>query len=226
MAIPGFNFTELLSKYGYAAVFVIIALENLGVPVPGETILITAAIYAGTTHHLSVALIVVTAAVAATTGGMAGFGIGRYGGDHLLPGYGRYLHLTDKNLRLGRYLFQRYGGRVVFFGRFIAFLRAFAGILAGLNRMEWTRFLVFNALGACSWAVMFGLGAYALGRRIETVSARAGLLITVVVALAAIAALWFVRRHHEELQREADRADRLDSSTEPDSSRDSVKRAS
>jgi membrane protein DedA with SNARE-associated domain len=206
VTIPGFHPTELLTKYGYAAVFVIIALENLGVPLPGETMLITAAIYAGTTHRMSVVLIVVTAAAAAIAGGMAGFGLGRYGGDHLLHRYGRYLHADEKNLRLGRYLFERYGGRVVFFGRFIAFLRAFAGLLAGINRMDWTRFLLFNALGASAWASAFGFGAYALGRKVEVVSARAGFVITTVVVLVAVAGFWFLRRHHAQLQRAADRA--------------------
>lgn len=206
MTIPGFHPTELLTRYGYAAVFVIIGLENLGVPLPGETILITAAIYAGTTHHLSVVLIVVTATAAAIAGGMAGFGIGRYASSSLVRRYGRYLHADEKNLRLGRYLFQQYGGRVVFFGRFIAFLRAFAALMAGINRMGWTRFLAFNALGACAWASIFGFGAYTLGQRVEAISVRAGFVMTTVVALAVLAALWFLRRNHERLQGEADRA--------------------
>lgn len=209
VTIPGFHPTELLTKYGYAAVFVIIALENLGLPLPGETILIAAAIYAGTTQGLSVVLVVLTAAAAATAGGMVGFGIGRYAGSDLLDRYGHYFHVDDKNLRLGRYLFDRYGGQVVFFGRFVAFLRAFAGLLAGINRMKWNRFLMFNALGACAWASMFGVGSYALGRRIDTVSAGAGMVITGVVLVAAVSGFWFLHRHRNELQREADRADRL-----------------
>ncbi len=199
-------FEHLLDAYGYAAIFVIIALENLGLPLPGETILITAAIYAGTTHRLNAIAIVVTAAAAACGGGIAGFAIGQYGERHLLHRYGRYIHLDEKDLRLGRYLFRRYGGRVVFFGRFVAFLRALAALLAGINRMDWTRFLLFNGLGAAAWASTFGFAAYALGDRIEALSTPASASIAVLVAVAAIAGLRFLHRNRARLQREADRA--------------------
>src|SRR6185503_7701567 len=102
---------HLLREYGYAAVFVVIALENLGVPLPGETILLASAIFAATTHELNVVGIVITAAGAAFGGGVAGLLIGRYGERHVLQRFGRYLHLDERDLRLGRYLFQRFGGR-------------------------------------------------------------------------------------------------------------------
>src|SRR5213083_2281820 len=110
---------HLLHAYGYAAIFAIIALENIGLLVPGETILITAAVFAATTHELNIIAIVVTAAAAAFGGSIAGCAIGRYGERHLLHRYGRYLHIDERDLRLGRYLFQRYGGRVVFAARFV-----------------------------------------------------------------------------------------------------------
>jgi membrane protein DedA with SNARE-associated domain len=196
---------HLLHAYGYAAIFAVIALENVGLPVPGETILISSAIFAATTHELNVVAIVITAAAAAFGGSVAGCAIGRYGERHLLHEYGRYLHIHERDLRLGRYLFARYGGRVVFVARFVAFLRALAGLLAGINRMDWNRFMLFSGLGAAAWAATFGFGAYALGREVESLSTRAGVFIALTVIAAAIAGLRFILRNRLKLQREADR---------------------
>ena len=194
---------RLLHTYGYSAVFAIIALENVGLLVPGETILISAAIFAATTHELNVIAIVITATVAALAGSIGGWAIGRYGERHLHR-YGRYLHLNERDLRLGRYLFRRYGGRLVFVARFVAFLRALAGVLAGLNRMESTRFMLFSGLGAASWAAVFGFGAYALGRELEALSARGSILIGFAVVVAAIAGFRFIQHNRARLQQEAD----------------------
>ncbi len=196
---------HLLHVYGYAAIFAIVALENIGLLVPGETILITAAIFAATTHELNIIAIVVTAAAAAFGGSIAGCAIGRYGERHLLHRYGRYLHIDERDLRLGRYLFHRYGGRVVFVARFVAFLRALAGLLAGINRMEWRRFLIFSGLGATAWAATFGFGAYALGREVERLSTRAGIVIAIAVIALAIAGFRFLHHNRARFQREADR---------------------
>jgi membrane protein DedA with SNARE-associated domain len=202
-------FEHLLHTYGYAAIFVVIALENVGLPVPGETILISSAVFAATTHELNVVAIVITAAVAALGGSATGYAIGRYGERHLLQRYDRYLHIRERDLRLGRYLFARYGGRVVFVARFVAFLRALAGLLAGMNRMDWRRFMLFSGLGAAAWAATFGFGAYALGREVEALSARAGVLIALAIIVAAIAGFRFILRNRAQFQREADQfADR------------------
>ncbi len=206
LTLAGAHLERLLDAYGYAAVFVIIGLENIGLPVPGETMLITAAIHAGTTHRLDVLGIVATAAAAATAGAVAGFIIGRSGGHALLQRYGRRIHIDDRDLRLGHYLFERYGGLVVFFGRFVAFLRALASLPAGINRMDERRFLLFNALGACAWASVFGFGAYALGLDIEAQSARADLVSAALVVAVAIAGVRFLKRNRGRLQRGADRA--------------------
>jgi membrane protein DedA with SNARE-associated domain len=199
---------SLLHTYGYAAVFAIIALENAGLPLPGETILITSAIFAATTGEMNVVAIVVTAAVAAFSGSVAGFAVGRYGERHLLHRYAHYFHLDERDLRLGRYLFQRYGGRVVLVARFVAFLREVDSFLAGINRMNWKRFLACSGAGAAAWATTFGFGAYALGERIEALSTRSGLLIGALVLFAAIAGILFLRRNRARLQREADQLER------------------
>jgi membrane protein DedA with SNARE-associated domain len=193
---------HLLHAYGYAAIGAVIALENVGLPLPGETILITSAIFAATTHELNMVGIVLTAAVAAFGGSVAGFMIGRYGERHFLHRLG----LDERDLRLGRYLFQRFGGRVVFVARFIAFLRSLAGLLAGANAMPLKRFLLASGLGALAWSATFGFAAYALGREIEILSARAVVALGTLVLLAVIAGLRFLRRNRARLQIEADRA--------------------
>ena len=200
---------HLLHEYGYAAIVAIIALENVGLPVPGETILITSAIVAATTHELNAVVIVITSTLAAFGGAVAGFMIGRYGERHVLHRFGRYLHLDERDLRLGRYLFQRFGVRVVFVARFIAFLRSLAGLLAGANAMPSKPFLIASGLGALVWSATFGFGAYALGREIEVVSVRAGVFLGTLVLVAVIAGVRFLRRNRARLQIEADRvADR------------------
>jgi membrane protein DedA with SNARE-associated domain len=197
---------SLLHAYGYAAIFIIIALENAGLPLPGETILITAAIFAATTGEMNIVGIVVTAAVAAFSGSVAGFTIGRYGERYLIHRYAHHLHIDERDLRLGRYLFQRYGGRVVLVARFIAFLREVDSLLAGINRMPWKRFLMCSGAGAAAWSATFGFGAYALGDQIDELSTRAGVLIGAAVVLAAIAGFVFLRRNRVRLQREADQS--------------------
>jgi membrane protein DedA with SNARE-associated domain len=192
---------HLLHAYGYAAIFAVIALENVALPLPGETILIAAGIFAVTTHELNVFGVVVAAAVAAFSGSVTGFMIGRYSERHVLHRLG----LDERDLRLGRYLFQRYGGRVVFVARFIAFLRSLAGLLAGANAMPVKRFLLASGLGALAWSATFGFAAYALGREIEALSARAAVAVGILVVLAAIAGLRFLHRNRARLQIEADR---------------------
>lgn len=194
-------FEHLLHAYGYAAIVVVIALENVGLPLPGETILITSAVFAATTRELGVVGIVIAAAVAAFGGSVAGFMIGRYGERHFLHRLG----LDERDLRLGRYLFQRFGGRVVFVARFIAVLRSLAGLLAGANAMPLKRFLIASGLGALAWSASFGFTAYALGREIEVLSARTAVALGVLVLLAAIAGIGFLRRNRARLQIEADR---------------------
>jgi membrane protein DedA with SNARE-associated domain len=141
---------HLLQSYGYYAVFVFIALESLGIPLPGETTLIAAAIYAGSTGHLNIVVVFLVAAAAAVLGDNAGYWIGRSGGQRLVNRYGRFVRLDATKMKIGRYLFARHGGKVVFFGRFVTVLRTYAAFLAGLNTMHWRRFTAFNAAGGRS----------------------------------------------------------------------------
>ena len=160
---------HLLQSYGYLAVFAFIALESIGIPLPGETTLIAAAIYAGSTHRLSIGVIVLFAAIAAIAGDNAGYWLGAHGGMSLVRRFGHLVRLDAKKLKIGRYLFARHGGKVVFFGRFVIVLRTYAAFLAGLTGMRRGRFVAANAAGGLAWAAAVGFGAYGLGSAATTV---------------------------------------------------------
>ena len=197
---------ELIQAYGLWALFLMIMLESLGIPMPGETALVTAAIYAGSTHQISIAAIIVVAAIAAIVGDNIGYVIGRSVGLRVLERYGGYVRLNKARLKVGQYLFLRHGGKIVFFGRFIALLRAFAALLAGVNRMHWLRFLVMNALGGVIWATLFGGGAYLFGDRIARVAGPISVLLLTIAIGLAVAGLLFFRHHESELEKRADAA--------------------
>lgn len=174
---------DLLATYGYWAVFLCIAVESAGVPVPGETMLLAAAVYGGATHQLHVALVIAAAAGGAIVGDNLGYLLGRVGGDRLLRRYGHYVRLDERRLKIGRYLFLRYGGPAVFFGRFVAILRMWAAFLAGAHRMPWGRFLAFNVAGGIAWAALYGWGGYALG---DSVLRDGGPLRFIAMGLAVV----------------------------------------
>ncbi len=197
---------HMLTAYGYWAVFVFIAIESTGIPFPGETMLLVAAIYAGTTHRLSLPLVIVAAASGAIVGDNLGFLIGREVGSRLLYRYGRLLHLNERKLKLGQYLFLKHGGKVVFFGRFVAVLRAWAALLAGMNRMRWADFLLFNALGGLAWATLIGGGGYWLGETMHRLKGPVALTSFVLAALVMIAFVLFVRSNEQRLEEEAEKA--------------------
>src|SRR5258708_38798891 len=132
MTIPGL--TSLLTTYGYWAVFACIAIESTGIPSPGETMLLVASIYAGTTHQLSLPLVIAAAATGAILGDNLRFWDGREGGYRLLRRYGRFPRLDERKLKLGLYLFMRHGGEAVFFCRFVALLPLWAAVLARTTR--------------------------------------------------------------------------------------------
>ena len=194
---------DLVQTYGLWLVFSLVMLESMGVPLPGETALVSAAIYAGATHGIGIGSVIAVAALAAIIGDNIGYLIGRTIGFGLLVRYGRYIRLDEARLKVGQYLFLLHGGKIVFFGRFVAFLRAFAALLAGANRMAWPRFLVMNALGGVCWAVIFGLGAYIFGQQIERLAGPVGAVLLVLGVGLAIAGALFFRRHEKELEAKA-----------------------
>ena len=200
------NLANFLSIYGYWAVLVFVAIESSGIPFPGETTLIFASIYAGTTHRLSIVLVIAAAAAGAIIGDNLGFWVGREGGYRLLRRYGRYIRLDERRLKLGQYLFRKHGSKVVFFGRFVAVLRAWAAFLAGTNRMPWPDFLLFNALGGITWATLYGLGGYFLGNNINRFTGPVGYALLALGVLSIIASFFIVRRNEERLEKEAEQA--------------------
>ena len=198
--------THLVQSYGYYAVFTLIALESIGIPLPGETALITAALYAGTTHHLSIVALAAAAAGGAVVGDNIGYWLGRTGGYRLAERYGRFVHLDRAKLKVGRYLFARHGGKVVFFGRFVAVMRTFAAFFAGVSRMRWPGFLAANFAGGLAWAALYAFGAYALGSAAHGVGSAvtyAGYGIAGVVTLASFVV---VRRSLRRLEKQAEEA--------------------
>jgi membrane protein DedA with SNARE-associated domain len=184
-------------EHGYWAVFLIVMLESAGLPLPGETALVLAAIFAGVTGELDILWIVGLAALAAIVGDNLGFWAGRRYGLPLLVRYGHYVHLTPPRLKLAQYMFRLHGGKIVFFGRFIAVLRVFAALLAGANRYAWPPFLAYNAAGGILWAAMFGGGGFLFG---EVVHRVAGPVAMVILALVLIGGMvfWLVARRQEE----------------------------
>lgn len=197
---------DLIQIYGLWVLFGIIMLESMGMPMPGETALVTAALYSATTHQVSIIPVISTAAVAAIIGDNLGYLIGRTIGLRLILRYGRYIGLHERRLKVGQYLFLRHGGKIVFFGRFVAFLRTFAALLAGANLMRWPHFLLMNALGGVCWASALGFGTYLLGEQMWQVSGPAGVLVLAAVAVLVIVGVDFFRRHEKELEDRAETA--------------------
>ncbi len=179
----------LVASYGYVVLFFLVGLESLGIPLPGETALVTAAAFAAL-GHLSIYAVVATAAAAAIIGDNGGYWIGRAGGIALVRRYGRLIHLNESHLERAHRFFERHGPKTVFIGRFIALLRTWAAVLAGAARMPYGSFMLYNALGAVCWAVVFGALGYVFGhnlpqleRYIGQASLAGALLIALVVGL-------------------------------------------
>ncbi|MBV8850503.1 MAG: DedA family protein [Methylobacteriaceae bacterium] len=196
----------LLSTYGYWAVLVIVMMESAGIPVPGETILVSAAIYAGTTHKMQIEWVIAAAACGAIMGDNIGFWVGREFGLHVIDRFGKHIGLDERRMKLGQYLFERHGGKIVFFGRFVAFLRAFAALLAGINQFPPLRFFAFNAAGGIVWASLFGLGGYFLGESIHRIAGPIGWVGLACAVVGCIVGWRFFKMHEERFLAEAEAA--------------------
>jgi membrane protein DedA with SNARE-associated domain len=200
------SIAHLVHDYGLAVVALVIGLENLGLPIPGETVLVLAGILAGTQHNLNIVAVIVTAAGAAIVGQMIGYVIGREFGYWLLLRYGPYVYITEGRIKLGEYLFLRHGSKIVLASRFVPVLRSLAGILAGANRMPWRQFLAANLIGAVAWSALFGFAAYMLGREAEQLARPFVIFIGIVAAIIFVVGAIFIRRHEAQLIAEAERA--------------------
>jgi len=184
----------------------IIMFESMGLPLPGESLMIATAIYAAATGKIDITLVVAVAALGAILGDNFGYLIGRCVGTRVLTRYGRHVGLTEPRVRLGEYLFRRHGGKVVFFGRFIAVLRTFAALLAGATRMPWEWFLLYNALGGIGWCVLYGFGAYLLGDVVRRIAGPVGIVIGLIALAIAIPVVIYLKRNESRLIAEAEAA--------------------
>ncbi|MDA8393186.1 MAG: DedA family protein [Actinomycetota bacterium] len=200
--LPGFLHTlapYLKGWHAYLAVGGFVALEDFGVPVPGETILIAAAVYAGA-QRLSIVAVVLIGILAAIVGDNIGFAIGHFGGRAFALRWGKYVFLTAERLDKAQGFFERHGGKVVTVARFIEGLRQANGIIAGLSDMPWLKFLAFNALGAVLWVGLWTTVGYTAGNHIDAIYHQVvhyelyAIVVAVLIAAALVLRHLFARR--------------------------------
>ena len=195
------TFLDVAETVGYPIVFALIAIETMGIPVPGETALVTAGIVASR-GRLEIELVIALAAAAAILGDNVGFAIGRKLGRRLLTAPGPLMHHRRRVIAVGEPFFDRHGPKAVFLGRWITGLRITAAWMAGVTRMSWPTFLFWNALGGIAWATSIGLLAYFVGHSAETIIHVAGLGGAGAVVVGGVV-VWFVlrarRRRAEQL---------------------------
>jgi len=186
-----------LVQYGYWALALTLLLENAGIPLPGETILLLASFLAYSEHAFTLPWVIAVATIACTIGDNLGFALGYYGGRPLLERYQHFFHIPSNTVRRGEDLFARFGAATIFFARFVFGMRIIAGPLAGVLRMPWKKFAVFNFLGAAVWVTVISGFGYFFGRhwwRVERLLKRVDIAIVVVVVL--MIALWWWRNRN------------------------------
>jgi membrane protein DedA with SNARE-associated domain len=182
--------THFITHHGLPLLFVVVMLESFGLPLPGETALIAFGVLASQGHY-SIAVVIAVAAAAAIIGDNLGYTVARNGGRGLLERWGPVRSYAHKVLPRAEAMMARHGGKTVFFGRFIAVLRFAASWVAGLARMEWRRFLFFNAAGGICWATLVGLVAYYGGDAAASALRRYGVIAAVVIALILVGGFFF-----------------------------------
>ncbi len=197
---------ELIHQYGAWIVFALVFLESIGLPLPGEAILVSAAIFAGTTEDLSIVVVVLAAIIGALLGSIIGFWVGARYGYPLLLRYGSYIGLTETRIKISQYLFRRQGIIVVLIARFVAVLRSVVGFIAGANRMPVASFMIANSAGAAAWALFYGLGAYYLGKGVEQFAKPFAIALAVVGTIVVISVIIYWRRKEQQLAADAEQA--------------------
>jgi membrane protein DedA with SNARE-associated domain len=168
--LPGVLHTlePTLNHLGYLAVVGLVLIEDFGVPVPGETVLVLAAVYAGA-GRLNILLVALLGVCGAVLGDNIGFAIGHFGGRPLLERYGRFIFLTPERIERATGFFDRHGGWIIIVARFIEGLRQADGIIAGTSGIHWAKFLVFNVIGAALWVAVWTTVGYFAGGHIDTI---------------------------------------------------------
>ena len=192
---------EALIHYGYWAILAVLLLENAGVPVPGETVLLLASFLAYSQHELQLVWIILVGTIATTLGGGIGFAVGRYGGRPWMENHARVFLISPAHIARGERLFERYGAISIFFARFLFGMRVLAALLAGALRMPWRKFLLFNFMGAVVWVTAISCFGYFFGQHwnlLERYFRRFDLLIGVIALLSVIFLWWRNRRTHQD----------------------------
>src|SRR6266481_8254123 len=193
-----------LNVLGYPAVIIFVMIESSGIPFPGETMLLLAAFYAAVSQQLQIPIVIACAALGAIVGDNIGYYIGRTGGRAFVVRFGKYVFIKPEHLARAEKFFAKHGNKTVFFGRFIAVLRAWAAFLAGVNHMHWRTFLIYNAAGGILWATIIGTLGYVAGRffhdnfaQVERLATTLGWLGTglIVIAVLAVLIVFRVRKH-------------------------------
>ena len=195
---------EFVATYGIWFVVAFIALESIGIPLPAEAALITAGFFAARTNGLDIWSLIGAGILAAVVGEITGFWIGRRFGHQLLARYGDHLGLTEGRIRIGQWLFVRYGGRFVFVARFLPFLRNMAAVLAGTNAMAQPNFYFASAAAAVAWITGYGLGAYSFGAAFADVASPAAAVLGLAAAAIVLAVPALILRYEKRLLAQAE----------------------
>jgi len=191
--------SHFISVYGVWLVAAFIALESVGFPLPAEAALMAAGFFAAGTRDLDIWLLVAAGILAANLGNVAGFWIGRRFGYRLLTRYGARLGLTDERIRIGQWLFQRYGGRFVFAARFLPFLRNMVAVLAGTNHMPQATFYFASGTAAVAWVMCYALGAYYLGEAFSSFASPVAIVLIVATIAIVLGVPTLILRYEKSL---------------------------
>jgi membrane protein DedA with SNARE-associated domain len=207
LTMPDFahHLTRLLQSYTYPVLLLLVLLESLGVPLPGEIALVTAAAYASS-GHISITIVIALAALGASVGGVLGYWIGIKGGLPLVTRYGGYVGVKKSHVDRAHAFFERNGSKTILFGRFVAILRTWAAIVAGAAAMSFTKFVTYNTIGSIVWAIVFGLLGFYFGRDLpllEKYISRVSFGV-LVVAVVGIALFFLLKRGKAGAQSTAD----------------------
>jgi membrane protein DedA with SNARE-associated domain len=200
------HLSRLLQLYTYPVLLGLVLLESLGIPLPGEIALVTAAAFAS--HgRISIFVVVFLAALGATIGGALGYLIGLKGGLPLIVRYGGYIGVRKSHIERAHAFFERNGAKTILFGRFIALLRTWAAVVAGAACMSFTQFVAYNTLGSVLWAIVFGFLGFYFGRDLPVLEAylsRFSLATLALGAIAIVVVLLVQRRRSEQIQKAAE----------------------
>jgi membrane protein DedA with SNARE-associated domain len=191
--------TEFVATYGIWLVAAFIALETIGAPLPAEAALMAAAFLAARTHDFAIWTLIAAGVLAAVVGNVAGFWLGRRFGPRLLLRHGARFGLTEHRIKIGQWLFVRYGGRFVFTARFLPFLRNMAAVLAGANSMSPPKFYLVSGIAAAAWVMCYGLGTYWLSEAFMEIASPAAIVLALAAILVVLAVPMLVVRYEERL---------------------------